>query len=743
MKQLLAVISILFLILSCTRTDVPVYMDFSADIEDRVEDALSRMTLEEKTGLIHAQSKFSSCGVPRLGIPDVWMSDGPFGVREESVWDKWEGAGQTNDSCTAYPALTCLAATWSREVSAMYGKCIGEEARYRNKTVLLAPGVNIMRTPLCGRNFEYFGEDPFLAGELCVPYIQNIQKSHVGACVKHFALNNQESFRSSVNIVVDDRALYEIYLPAFKAAVTKGGVWSVMGAYNKYKDIWCCHNPYLLNGILKKDWEFDGVVISDWGGTHDSDEAVRNGLDMEFGTGTNGLTSYSKDSYDNFHLAMPYLKGIEDGRYTVEELDDKVRRVLRLIFRTTMSKNRPWGSFATQEHYDVARRVAQEGIVLLQNRDSILPLRLDNRPEILIVGSNAKARHAHGGGSSYLKTTHEISPYEGLVTAIGTDAEVSYAQGYKPYGGNDVPEDMEQLRQEAVEAAKKADIVLLFGGLNKWAHQDCEGMDRLGYGLPYQQDALIEAIVEVNPNVVVALTTGTPVAMPWKDKVKAIVYNWYLGSEGGNAIADVFTGKVSPSGKLPFTIAAKLDDYPPHALGAYDRANKGDVEYKESIFVGYRWFDTYDVNPAFAFGHGLGYTTFGFGQVTASRKSLKCRTSEVAPTIAAERNAGKGPAIKFRIPVTNTGHIRGAEVIQLYVRDMESSLARPEKELKAFEKVWLDPGQTKVVELVINEEDLRYFDDTKHMWISEKGEFEILIGTSSRDIFATKKITLN
>ena len=326
------------------RQEVPVYLDNSKPVEERVEDALSRLTLEEKVALTHAQSKFSSAGVPRLGIPECWTTDGPHGIRPEVLWDEWDQAGWTNDSCVAFPALTCLAASWDTEIARLYGKSIGEEARYRNKNMLLGPGVNIYRTPLNGRNFEYMGEDPYLAGRMVVPYIQGVQANGVAACVKHYALNNHEVNRHTTNVIVDDRTLYEIYLPAFKAAVTEGKAWAIMGAYNLYKNEHNCHNQFLLNNILKGEWKFDGVVVSDWGGTHDTGEAIRNGLDMEFGSWTNGLSNGSSNAYDNYYLALPYLQLIREGKVGTEELDNKVRRILRLAFRTNMNPQRPYGA---------------------------------------------------------------------------------------------------------------------------------------------------------------------------------------------------------------------------------------------------------------------------------------------------------------------------------------------------------------------------------------------------------------
>ena len=439
--------------LSCSvvqaqNVNIPVYLDEDKPIEERVKDALSKMTLEEKVAMCHAQSKFSSPGVPRLGIPENWMTDGPHGIRQEVAWDEWVGAGWTNDSCTAFPALTCLAATWNPQIARLYGKNLAEEARYRNKNVLLGPGVNIYRTPLNGRNFEYMGEDPYLASRMVVPYIQGVQQNGVAACVKHFALNNQEIDRDHVNVEVDDRALHEIYLPAFKAAVQEGKVWALMGAYNQYKNEHCCHNQYLLKEILKEQWGFDGVVVSDWGGVHDTKQAIENGLDMEFGSWTNGLNWGASNAYDNYYMATPYLKGLREGKYSVSELDDKVRRILRLVFRTTMSRNRPYGSFASPEHAKVGQIISEEGMVLLQNKGGLLPVK-SNVKRILVVGENAIKRLTIGGGSSSLKVKKEVSPLEGIRLRAGKNIKVDFVQGYES------PMQKEQDLKGAKEPVKK------------------------------------------------------------------------------------------------------------------------------------------------------------------------------------------------------------------------------------------------------------------------------------------------
>ena len=710
----------------------PVYLDESKPIEERVEDALPRLTLKEKIALVHAQSKFSSAGVPRLGIPEFWMTDGPHGVRPEVLWDEWDQAGWTNDSCVAFPALTCLAATWNPEMSLLYGQSIGEEARYRNKTVLLGPGVNIYRTPLNGRNFEYMGEDPYLSAHMVVPYIQGVQQNGVAACVKHFALNNHEVNRHTTNVIVDDRALYEIYLPAFKAAVQEGKAWAIMGSYNLYKGQHCCHNKYLLNDILKGEWGFDGVVISDWGGAHDTDQAITNGLDMEFGSWTNGLSNGASNAYDNYYLAMPYLQRIQEGKVGTKELDDKVRRILRLAFRTTMNTSRPWGAILSPEHYEAARRIGEEGIVLLQNEGGLLPINLDKAKKIAVIGENAIKMMTVGGGSSSLKVQREISPLDGIRQRVGNQVEVVYARGYVgdasgEYNGvvtgQNLKDDRtpDELIAEAVKVAADADYVIFIGGLNKSANQDCEDTDRAGLGLPYGQDDVIQALAKVNRNLIVVNISGNAVAMPWVKKVPAIVQDWYLGSEAGSALAAVLVGDVNPSGKLPFTFPVKLEDNAAYALGEYTGVRSDtviNIKYNESIFVGYRWADKQKKSkPLFAFGHGLSYTTFEYGKPVADAKTM-------SPD-------GK---LTVKVTVKNTGSREGQEVVQLYIADKKSSLPRPLKELKGFKKIKLTPGESKEVSFVIDKEALSFFDDTKHAWIAEPGKFEAIIAASAADV---------
>ena len=713
---------------------LPAYLDNTLPIEQRIDDLLPRLTLDEKLSIIHAQSKFSSAGVPRLGIPTFWTDDGPHGVRPDVLWDEWEQAGATNDSCVAFPALTCLAATWNPAMARSYGVALGEEARYRGKDMILGPGVNIYRTPLNGRNFEYMGEDPYLASAMVAPYVIGLQSQGVAACVKHYALNNNELFRHTTNVVVDDRALHEIYLPAFKAAVQQGHAWGIMGAYNLYKNIHNCHNPYLLNDILKRDWGFDGVVVSDWGGTHDTEQAITCGLDMEFGTWTNGLNEGARNAYDNYYLALPYKRLIEQGKYTTRELDEKVRRVLRLFMRTTLRDDRPRGSMCSDEHYRTARNVATEGIVLLKNSGGVLPIGGSEVKRVLVVGENAIKMMTVGGGSSSLKVQHEILPLDGLTSRLQrAGIEVDYARGYVgdttgAYNGVTTGQNLvdrrtpHELIAEAVSKAKSADVVIYMGGLNKSNHQDAEEFDRESYELPYGQDALIEALARANKKLVVVNISGNAVAMPWRDRVAAIVQGWFIGSEAGNALADVLMGDVNPSGKLPFTWPEKLADVGAHAVGQYPGTRRADEDiwdeqYCEGLYVGYRWVDKARTVPAFAFGHGLSYTTFKLGKPVASTTAINL-----------------GDSITFTVPVTNVGKRAGAEVVQLYIHDVKSTLERPYKELKGFGKIFLEPGQTANVTITIGTDALSYYDDNLHRWVAEPGDFEALLGTAADNL---------
>lgn len=710
---------------------VPPYLDDNQPIEVRIEDALSRMTLKEKIALIHAQSKFSTPGCPRLGIPELWLSDGPHGVRMEFVWDDWNHADWTNDSCTAYPALTCLAATFNPKLAFEYGNAIGQEARFRKKDIILGPGVNIYRTPLSGRNFEYMGEDPYLSSQMVVPYIKGMQQNGVAACMKHFALNNQEKNRDRINVEVSDRALFEIYLPAFKAGVQEGGVWAIMGSYNKYRGQYCSHNERLVNQILKKDWGFDGVMLTDWGSAHDTDEAARYGLDLEMGTWTNGLTWGISSAYDNYYLAQPFLKKIESGELPESLLDEKVRRVLRLCFRTNMNRNRPYGCKLTPEHADIARRVAEEGIVLLKNENQFFPIEKGRYQKIAVIGENAVKQLSQGGGSSELKPQKEISPLEGMIEKYGREHIVftlGYASG-EPNYSNELPSglDADSLVQEAVKVAREADVVLFFGGLNKNFQQDCEGDDRRTMDLPFGQNELIEKLIEANPNTGIILISGNAVSMPWIEKVDGLMQSWYLGSQAGTATANVISGEVNPSGKLPFSIPVKLEDNSAHYFGEESYPGVDNTQYyKDDILVGYRWYDTKKIKSRFPFGYGLSYTTFQYGKARTDKKSYQ-----------------PDETVKLSFTLKNSGKRAGAETVQVYMSQKRPSVLRPVKELKAFKKVYLQPGEEQVVEIEVPVASFAFYDEGIANWKLENDKYMLQVASSSRQIHSTATIEIN
>lgn len=706
----------------------PVYLDYNAPIDDRVEDALHRMTLEEKVKVLHAQSKFSSAGVPRLGIPDLWCTDGPHGVRPEVYWDEWNSAEWTNDSCTAFPALTCLAATWNPGLALEYGRAIGEEARYRRKDVLLGPGVNIMRTPLCGRSFEYMGEDPFLTSSMAGPYIQGVQSNNVAACVKHLALNNNEDNRYTSNVHVSERALREIYLAPFKAAVD-AGAWAMMPAYNLFEDRHCCENPRLIRDILKSEWGFDGVAISDWGGVHNTDDVIEGGLDIEMGTGTDGV-SVNMNAYDNYYMANPYLEKLRNGQASVADLDDRVRRVLRTIFRTSMAPSHWKGRFTCPEHYLTARKIGAEGIVLLKN-NGILPLGEDIK-RVLVVGENAVKMMTVGGGSASLKVQHEISPLTGLMSAL-KDVDVDWERGYIGAGSTEfdnvrsrdaewLDEDRTpmQLRADVLSKAKKADIVIFIGGLNHSHCQDTENSDRKTLQLPYGQDELISEIADVNPNLIMVNISGTPVTMPWIDKVAAVVQDWYLGSEAGNSLADVLTGKVNPSGKLPFTFPRSMEDLPTCGERRYPGIKRSDSEiydiyYDEDIFIGYRWYDKRNLPVLFPFGFGLSYTDFELG---APKVTDTCADS-----------------LTVTLDVINTGDRDGAETVQVYATAPKTKgVVRENKKLVGFVKIDLKAGERRGVSIAIPKSLLAYYDENARSQVITPGKYKFHIGNSSESL---------
>ena len=698
------------------------YLDPNAPLEERVKDALSRMTTHEKVQILHAQSKFTSAGVPRLGIRQLNMDDGPHGVREELEWNTWSPAKWTNDYIVAFPSLTCLAATWNRDISTAYGNAVSEEFAFRGKDIMLGPGVNIQRTPLNGRAFEYMGEDPFLAGEIVVPYIKAAQANGIACCLKHFVLNDQETDRFGVNVNVSDRAMREIYLRPFQKAVEQAHVYTIMGSYNKWKGVHCCHNDELLNGILKEEGNWDGALVSDWGGTTNTMEAALGGLDIEMGTYTDGKLKESEFGYENYYLANPFEKLIEDGTVPMSVLDEKASRVLRTIFRTAMNPKKVIGNQCSEAHYDVCRQIGEEGIVLLKNEKNILPLdpsKWTKYHNVLVVGENATRSLTQGGGSSELKTLRDISPLDALKKQY--EQMVDYAQGY--YSGRVMydhvdridPTKQAELKAQALEAAKGADLIIFIGGLNKNTHQDCENGDREGYDLPYGQNELISELAKIQKNIVVVTFGGNPYAMPWLKEVAAVVHCWYLGSESGTALANVLSGKVCPSGKLPVTFAEKYEDYPYVQYGkeAYPGVNK-EVYYKEGIFVGYRHFTTNNVKPLFPFGFGLSYTTFAYGKPSGH---------------------ATGNDIVISVDVTNTGKVAGKEIVQIYSSVQQSNVPRPAKELKGFAKTkLLQPGESETLHIAIPKEELNYYDESQHGWKLASGTYTFHVGTNVNDI---------
>ena len=685
-------------------------------------DALSRMSLEEKINLIHAQSNFSTPGVPRLGIPEIMMTDGSHGVNKELEWNGWESAGWTNDASTAFPTMTCLAATFNPELAYKYGIAIGEEARFRKKDVLLGPAINIYRTPANGRNFEYMGEDPFLVSQLVPQYVKGVQENGVAACIKHFALNNQETWRGHIDVEVSDRALYEIYLPGFKAGVLEGNAWAIMGSYNKYRGQYCTHNHRLINNILKGEWEFDGVLISDWGSTHNTKEAALNGLDIEMGTYTDGLTGGEKLAFNRYYMADPYLEKIQNGELSISTLDEKVRRVLRLNLRTNMDRNRPYGSFTTPEHDEIAKKVAEEGIVLLKNDKNFFPIPAEKYNKIVVIGENATRKLCTGGGSSNVKVSKEETPLEGLINKYGAN-KIQYTMGYgsgpTSYGmATESPYNADSLKKEALRLAKDADVVLYFGGLNKNYNQDCESGDRLSYCLPFGQNELINDLLNVNKNLGIILISGNGVAMPWLDRVPAIIQSWYLGSETGSATANIISGDKTPSGKLPFSIPKRWEDNGAMSFGTISYPGDSIKQvYMEDILVGYRWHDTKKIPALFPFGYGLSYTTFQVGKISTDKKEY-----------------GKNEIVKITVTLTNKGKSEGSEVIQIYVSQNNPSLLRPAKELKAFKKVNLNAGDMTLVELELPISSIAFYNDKKQKWEVENDKFTLHCGTSSTDI---------
>ena len=688
--------------------------------EAKVEALLSQMTIEEKVYMIHANSAFTSGGCERLGIPEMHMSDGPHGVRHEHGrdWIKDEGV---RDSSTYLPVGTALAATWNEELGYEFGKVLGSEANYRKKDMILGPGFNIIRSPLNGRNFEYLTEDPYLNSRMVVGYIKGVQEMGVAACAKHYIANTMEYEREKVDVRMSDRAFREIYLPAYVTAVQEADVLTIMAAYNKFNGTYCAHSQYLLDEVLKDELGFDGLVVSDWAAVKNTDESVRVGLDIEMGSELK--QEWGNFDYSAFFMGDTVVSMVKNGHLDEAIVDEKVRRILRVMHRINKFGERQPGAYNTPEHQAVARKVADEGIVLLKNED-VLPLQKSAIKKVAVVGANAKRKHAGGGGSSQVKAFYEITPLQGIKNSFLDGAGITYAEGYeiqKEAKANP------QLIAEAVNAVKDADAAIYVGGyIHGWSDEwddnayDAEDRDKSDMYLPFGQDEVIEAVLAANPNTVIVLYGGGPADMRrWKDKAKAIVQAWYPGMEGGNALTDILLGVTNPSGKMPMTFPMKLEDSPAHTAENYPFKDLT-INHTEDIFVGYRHFDTYNVAPAFAFGHGLSYTTFEFGDLKVNKT---------------------GKTVNLSLKVTNTGDMAGAEVVQVYVKDNEASVPRPEKELKAFKKVYIASSASQEVTIELGKDAFSFYDADKKQWVLEPGKFELLVGSSSQDIRLTGEVT--
>ena len=698
--------------------------------EEMIESLIGQLTLEEKIDMIHGDGLFRTKGVERLGIPPLTFSDGPMGVRNEFENDQWNPIGNTDDYVTYLPSNGALAATWNPTLSYETGKVLGREARGRGKDVILAPGINIKRSPLCGRNFEYISEDPHLIGEMAVPFIQGIQEEDTAACVKHFALNNQETERLWVDVKVSERALREIYLKAFKRCVEEGDSYSLMGAYNRYLGEHCCESKELLNHILREEWQYDGMIVSDWGAVHHTKEAAESALDIEMSVTNN---------FDEYCMANPLKEAIERGELSEELVDEKVRNILHLMGRLHMidGKERKAGTYNTLEHHQKALEVARESVVLLKNEEGQLPLSRQDVNKVLVIGDNANRVHSNGGGSAEIKALYEVSPLLGIKKILGGNAEVTYVQGYfaddidqeeqeqnwqadslENGGGSTrtiadptkaLVEKRERLRVEAVEKAKEFDMIIFVGGQNH--AQDSEGHERPDMKLPYDQDKLIEELLEVNENMIVVIVSGSPVEMPWIHRVKTLVWSWYAGMEGGTATAEVLFGLVNPSGRLPESFPITHMDCSAHCIGEFPGGKT--VSYKEGIFVGYRYYDTEQIPILFPFGYGLSYTEFSYDKVEIKQE---------------------GEEIGVFVTVTNYGKIAGKETVQCYVGKNDSKVERPRKELKAFEKIELQGGETKTIRLSIKKEELAYYDEIEKSFLVEAGQYQLYVGKSVADI---------
>ncbi len=690
------------------------------DVE--IDNLISQMTLEEKSGMLHGTSMFTTAGVERLGVPELKMADGPLGVREEISRDSWAPAGLDNDFATYYPAGGGLSATWNTELAYKFGFSVGEESRARDKDVLLSPAINIIRTPLGGRTYEYFTEDPFLNKQLTVPFVVGMQENDVAVCVKHYAANNQETNRDFVDVQIDERTLREIYLPAFKAAVTEANAYSMMGAYNKFRGEYLCENSYMLNDILRNEWGFEGIVISDWNAVHTSVKSLKSGLDIEMGT---------PKPFNEFFLADPLIDSVKAGKISETEIDSHVKRILQLMhtIKSMGGKDRVAGSINTEAHFRDAYDIAAESIVLLKNDNNLLPINTSDIKTVAVIGNNAKKKNALGGFGAGVKTKREVTPLEGLQNRLPESVKINYAEGYQEryapkkeaiFGDvtqervDTIDELDPKMLEEAINAAKNSDVAVIFAGSNR--DFETEASDREDLELPFGQVELIEKVLEVNPNTIVVMIGGAPFDIgSIKEKSSALVWSWFNGSEGGNALADVLLGNVNPSGKLPWTMPKNIADSPAHATNSFP----GDkvVSYDEGILVGYRWFDTKNIEPLYPFGYGLSYSKFEITNAQVDKKEYS-----------------KDDIISISVDVENTGNMDGKEVVQLYVSKKDSKVDRAAQELKGFEKVFVKAGKTENINIELPVKELAYYNVEKSDWQVESGTYSIKIGNSSRDI---------
>ena len=687
---------------------------------NKISQLIKKMTLKEKVAMLHANGIFTTSGVERLGIPGLSTDDGPLGVREDLVpGGSWSPANLTTDSATFFPNGAALAATWNPMLANKFGIAMGQEARARNKDIMLAPAFNIARTPLCGRTYEYYSEDPYLNAQLAVATVKGMQSQHVAACVKHYAANNQETNRDFVNVELSERALREIYLPAFKASIEDANAWTIMSAYNKVRGQYCSENAYLLNTILKKEWRFKGIVISDWGGTHSTINAFKNGLDVEMG---------SQPPYDTYYFANPLLDVVKAGKITEQEIDEKVQRILWVVYKTSLSTNRPKGSINTPEHSKTVYEVASESIVLLKNDKKLLPLNTSKIKSIAVIGDNATCNFHSGGFGAGVKAKYEITALQGLQNAIGKSVNIKFAQGYKASAANQKNEVDNKpnltLIAEAVAAAKSSDLAILIIGGNR--DYESESRDRIDLSLPFGEQALVDAVTAANENTIVVVVGGAPYDInAIKKNNHTIVWSWYNGSEGGTALADVLTGKINPSGKLPFTFPVALEESPAHNLKTFPGENLT-TTYKEGILVGYRWYDTKKIAPLYSFGYGLSYTNFNYAGLQINKKIFL-----------------KNETITVTLQIKNTGKVGGKETVQFYVSKTGSKVERAEKELKGFKKVMIAARENKLVTITIPIKDLAFYNEQNKAWEVEKGAYSLQAASSSSDIRQTVSFTVN